>query len=220
MWCVPELNDEFIARMEHICELYARRYNPQEPVICFDEKSKQLLADTRSPVPAKTGIPSKRDYEYKRNGTRNIFLAVEPLGGWRQAVVTRHRAKKDFAKEICRIAGATHFKNAKQIHLVMDNLNTHFEGSLIETFGKKKAKAILKRLVFHHTPKHASWLNMAEIELSILSRQALGQRIPTEAALKSRLRQWQRQRNAKKSRINWKFTAEDARKVFKYKVQN
>ena len=220
MWCIPEITEEFIARMEHLCNLYAQPYNPKEPVICFDEKSKQLIADTRNPIPAQAGRPAKSDYEYQRNGTRNIFLAIEPLGGWREATATKRRTKKDFAKEIYRIVNLARYKDADHINLVMDNLNTHFESSFIETFGEEKTKEILKKLVFHYTPKHASWLDMAEIELSILSRQALGGKIPTEANLKSRLRHWQKQRNAKKSKINWKFTVKDARSVFKYKVQN
>lgn len=216
MWCIPKVDEMFIKRMEDVLTLYAKPYNPAEPVICFDEKSKQLLQDIRTRIHCKEGISAKRDYEYKRNGTRNIFIAVEPKGGYREAIITKRRTKKDFAHEIKRLAELPRYQQAKTIHLVLDNLNTHFEGSFIETFGKKESQYILDRLMFHYTPKHASWLNMAEIELSILSRQALSGRIPNVATLEGRTARWQEKRNRNSATIQWKFTKEDARKIFKY----
>ncbi len=206
--------------MESAIDIYQKPYDPKKPVLCFDEKSKQLIKDSRKSVKAKKKKPRKVDYEYERNGTRNIFLTVEPKGGYRNAKVTKRRTKKDFAEEIKRIANLERYKDADKIHFVMDNLNTHFEKSLTETFSKTEAETILKRIEFHHTPKHASWMNMAEIELSILGRQCVNKRIPSEYLLKKNISAWQKSRNEKQSKINWKFTKEDARKVFKYKPAN
>lgn len=216
MWCIPAVTPEFTARMEEVLDLYAKPYDPKQPVLCFDEKSKQLLKDICPVHPAKEGKPQRRDYEYKRNGTRNIFLAVEPKGGWREATVTRQRTKKDFAEEIKRIIELPRYSHSKRIHVVLDNLNTHFEGSFTETFGTRSAPQILRRIKFHYTPTHGSWLNMAEIELSIFSGQALVGRIPTEEALGKRTSRWKEKRNKQGSTIQWKFTKEDARKVFTY----
>lgn len=202
--------------MEDVLDLYAKPYDPNEPVLCFDEKSKQLLKDIRTRIPCKEGISAKRDYEYKRNGTKNIFIAVEPKGGYREATVTARRTTQDFAHEIERIVMLPRYLSAAKIHFVLDNLNTHFEPSLIKTFGQERAKELLGRIAFHHTPKHASWLNMAEIELSILSRQALGGRIPHAQVLTERIARWQETRNRMGAGIQWKFTKEDARKIFKY----
>ena len=202
--------------MEDILDLYAKPYDAKEPVICFDEKSKQLLKDTRPIQQTKPGKPRRRDHEYERNGTRNIFMAVEPKGGRRETTVTKRRTKRDFAREITRIVNLPRYRAARRIHVVLDNLNTHFAASLIETFGRQKAKCLLRRIRFHYTPKHASWLNMAEIELSIVSRQALGGRIPDEDALTERIRRWRGQRNRAGATIKWKFTKDGARKIFKY----
>lgn len=215
MWCVPDLNSEFIERMEHLLELYQKPLNPMEPVVCMDEKSKQLIADTKITTNCSEGKPLRRDHEYQRNGTRNIFLAVQPKGGKRYTKVTQRRKKPDFAHFIKELAEDIYPK-AKKIHLVCDNLNTHFEKSFYDTFPKTEAENILKRIKFHYTPKHASWLNMAEIELSILDRQCIKGRIPTEDLLKTKIAIWEKQRNDQKSIINWKFTVKDARKKFKY----
>ncbi len=220
MWCIPKITEEFKTKMESAIDIYQKPYDPKKPVLCFDEKSKQLIKDSRKSVKAKKKKPRKVDYEYERNGTRNIFLTVEPKGGYRNAKVTKRRTKKDFAEEIKRIANLERYKDADKIHFVMDNLNTHFEKSLTETFSKTEAETILKRIEFHHTPKHASWMNMAEIELSILGRQCVNKRIPSEYLLKKNISAWQKSRNEKQSKINWKFTKEDARKVFKYKPAN
>lgn len=215
MWCVPTLDSEFVARMEHILKLYRKPLNPQEPVVCVDEKSKQLLKETRPVIYAKPGKIFRRDHEYKRNGTRNIFLAVEPKGGRRYAKVTRCRKKPDFAQFIKELTNDI-YPRVKKLHVVCDNLNTHFEKSFFETFHKMEANTLLKRIKFHHTPKHASWLNMAEIELSILDRQSTKGRIPTESKLKARVAAWEKQRNDQKAIINWKFSVRDARNIFKY----
>lgn len=220
MWCIPKLTPEFIERMENLLELYGKPYDPLEPVLCFDEKSKQLLKDTRALQNTKEGKPRRRDYEYERSGTRNIFVTVEPKGGHREVAVTKRRKKPDFAKEIRRIALLPRYESAKTIHVVLDNLNTHFEKSLTETFGAEETKRIMDRVTFHYTPKHASWLNMAEIEIGILSKQSIRGRIPTEKKLMENIRLWQERRNARQAMISWKFTVKDARVKFKYDGAN
>lgn len=162
--------------MYDLLDLYAKEYDPKEPILCTDEKSKQLLQNKKDPIPMRTGRCERYDYEYQRNGTRNIFVAVEPKGGWRTASVTKHRKKPDFAQFIRSIVNHRRYQNAVKIHLVLDNLNTHFPASFFETFSYKEAKRILKKIVFHYTPKHASWLNMAEIELNIMDRECIGGR--------------------------------------------
>jgi hypothetical protein len=220
MWCVPTIDKQFVERMEDVVELYAKPYDPQEPVVCFDEKSKQLLEDTR-PIQHTTPCATRRrDYTYKRNGTRNVFLTVEPKGGHRAVVVTKRRTKQDFACEIKRLLNLPRYRVARCIHIVLDNLNTHFEKSFIETFGETEARTLMNRIRFHHTPKHASWLNMAEIEISILSRQCIRGRIPTERVLRGKIHEWQKKRNTCRATINWKFTTRDARKLFNYKPKS
>ena len=217
MWCVPEVTPLFIERMEDVLELYAKPYNPKEPVLCFDEKSKQLIKDTRAGRNTGEGEPRRNDYEYKRNGVRNVFLAVEPKGGYRSVRVTARRTKEDFAKEIRRIIALRRYRNAKKIHIVLDNLNIHFEGSLLLAFGKTEARNILRRITFHHTPVHASWLNMAEIEIGVMTGQCIKGRIATEGNLKEKLRHWQTRRNRAKATISWGFTVRKAREKFHYK---
>jgi DDE superfamily endonuclease len=202
--------------MEDILDLYAKPYNPLQPVLCFDEKSKQLLQDTRPVKNTKEGKPRRRDYEYERNGTRNIFVTVEPKGGHREVTVTKQRKKPDFAAEMKRIIELPRYERATNIHIVLDNLNTHFEKSFTETFGEEETGRIMSRIQFHYTPKHASWLNMAEIEIGILSRQSIRGRIPTEEKLVEKAGLWQERRNGKQATINWKFTVKDARVKFKY----
>lgn len=216
MWCVPTLTSEYIERMEDILMLYAKPYDPKEPVLCTDEKSKQLIRDTRPMQETNAGRPRRRDYEYKRNGTRNIFVTVEPKGGYRKATVTKQRRKADFATEIQRILRLPRYKKARTIHLVLDNLNTHFERSFHETFGHAVADRLLERIQLHHTPKHASWLNMAEIEIGIMDRQCIRGRIPEEDALTKKITAWQAVRNEERALIQWKFTVADARKKMKY----
>lgn len=216
MWCIPEVTTEFVERMEAVLELYAKPYDPREPVLCFDEKSKQLTEDTRQMRSTQQGKLRRRDYEYKRNGTRNIFVTVEPQGGYRRVTVTAHRKRPDFAQEIRKIMSLKRYRHATIIHIVLDNLNTHFERSLLETFGKEKAEQMMSHLQFHYTPKHASWLNMAEIEIGILDRQCVKGRIPDEKQLKEKTSAWQKERNKQKAKINWTFTTKKAREKFLY----
>lgn len=206
MWYIGNINEEYRDRMYHLLELYAKLYNSNEPVICMDEKSKQLLKETR---PIIKGKIEKIDYEYKRNSTRNIFLAVEPKAGKRFVKATKHRKRPDFANFIKHLVDHIYYK-AKIIHIVLDNLNTHFEKSFYQTFRKEEADRILLRIKFHYTPKHASWLNMAEIEIGIMDKQCLNRRIPDEKTLKEELESWQTKRNQDRRKIEWKFTKQDA----------
>ena len=216
MWCIPKITPEFTARMEDVLARYALPYNPKEPVLCLDEKSKQLLSDAREAKPCAPGKPRRTDYEYVRNGTANIFMAVEPKGGWRSAHVTARRTKRDFAEEIKRIVTLRRYQTAKRLHIVLDNLNTHGEHSLVERFGKVKAKRLMRRITFHHTPKHASWLDMAEIELSVMERQCTKKRMGDAGTLVRELQEWEKRRNNAHATIDWKFTVADARRVFTY----
>lgn len=215
MWCIPKLTPEFIARMEHLLDLYAQTPNPDEPIVCMDEKSKQLLNETRTPLPMREHKVKRSDYEYKRNGTRNIFLAVAPHEGKRFLSVTKRRTKKDLAVFITYLLDEQ-YPRATKVHLVCDNLNTHFAGSFHETFSKEESERLLSRIAFHYTPTHASWLNMAEIELSIMSKQCVNKRIGTERLLAKNIRAWEDARNRAGARIRWKFTTADARKKFRY----
>lgn len=209
MWCIGKITAEYRQRMYNLLELYARPYREEEPVICVDEKSKQLLQQTRTPIAAKPSAPIKEDYEYRRTGTRNIFLAVEPKGGYRQAEVTIRRTKPDFVRFIGRLVEKV-YAGAQKIHLVMDNLNTHFRNSFEEVLGVERAEQMLARVEFHYTPKHASWLNMAEIEIGIMDRQCIGGRVPSEAMLMSEVSAWKHRRNQAKAQIEWKFTRQKA----------
>lgn len=204
--------------MYGVLGIYARPYQAQEPVICVDEKSKQLLGQTRSPLPAQPGQLTKEDYEYKRAGTRNIFVAVEPKGGRRLVEVTRRRAKPDFVAFIKNLVEKV-YASATTIHLVLDNLNTHFRQTFVDVLGEPAATELLRRVEFHYTPKHASWLNMAEIEIGIMDRQCTGQRIASAEQLQAEVQEWQQQRNAEKRGIEWRFTRQDAdRKLSRHYV--
>jgi len=220
MWCIPVITKEYEERMFDVLDIYKKTYDPKYPLICFDEKSKQLLDKVRNAIPARPGRTKRSDYEYKRNGTANIFAAVEPKAGFRIVRATKRRTKKDFAIEIKRIINLNRYKQAQKIHIVLDNLNTHFEKSFYETFSKTEAENILKRIEFHYTPKHASWLNMAEIEINVLSTQCLNQQIPTMKDIRRQIAKWKRDRNRKRARINWQFTKEKATKKFKLKIIN
>lgn len=211
MWCIQQITPEYRKRMYRLLDLYKEPYDPHHPVVCMDEKSKQLLEDSRQPIAAKPGSMERYDYEYKRKGTCNIFVAVNPKEGMRFIKVTHTRTKADFANFIKDLV-EVHYAKAEYIQIVLDNLNTHFEGSLIETFGKRDAAKIIKRIRFIYTPKHASWLNMAEIEINIMDRQCTGGRIASKEKLKTRVMKWAKQRNKDKSTIDWKFTRQDADK--------
>lgn len=206
MWCVGKLNEEYRERMYALLELYHKPYNVKEPVVCFDEKSKQLLGGSRPEIGGKV---KKIDYEYVRYGTRNIFLSVEPLAGKRHVEVTGTRKRTDFAEYIKNLVERD-YPEADKVHIVLDNLNTHFPKSFYETYTKEEAERILSRIEFHYTPKHASWLNMAEIEIGIMDRQCLNRRIPEEKLLKSELLAWQKNRNLSKAKILWNFSRQDA----------
>lgn len=196
--------------MEETLDLYQQPYDEDEPLVCFDESSKQLIGETREPIPMKQGEPQRYDTEYERNGTANLFMFFEPLGNWRHVEVTERRTKIEFAHCMKTLVD-DFFPEAKRIHVVMDNLNTHKLASLYEAFPAEEAHRIARQLQFHYTPKHGSWLNMAEIELSILSRQCLSRRIPTKEILKQEVATWQTKRNDVKATVNWRFTTKDAR---------
>jgi hypothetical protein len=200
--------------MEHILDLYQRPYNPRRPLVCFDEKSVQLLADIRASFGVQSGKVRRQDYEYKRNGTRNLFLFVEPFAGFRHVLVTKQRTKRDFAF-VMRYLVDMLFPDVDCIDVVMDNLNTHHYHSLVEFFGKTEADRIMSHIEFHFTPAHASWLNMAEIELSVLSKQCLSKRIPDEWNLGLEIIAWEKARNDHEAKIRWNFTVDEARHVFK-----
>jgi hypothetical protein len=206
----PEASAEFVFAMEQTLDLYQQAYNPQEPLVCFDETSKQLIAETRMPLPMQPGEPLRYDTEYERRGTANLFMFFEPLANWRHVEVTDRRTMIDFAS--CMKALVDDFyPEVDVIHVVLDNLNTHKLASLYEAFSPEEAHRMVQRLRFHHTPKHGSWLNMAEIELSILSRQTLAERIADRESLEREIQAWEKERNDANATIDWQFTTKDAR---------
>jgi len=196
--------------MEDVLEVYHRPYDEKRPLVCLDEASKQLIGETVETVPARPGQPERFDYEYVRNGTANLFMVSEPLLGWRSVQVTERRTAKDFAEVVRWLVEEVH-PEAEKIVLVMDNLNTHKAASLYEAFPPEQARRLVERLEIHHTPKHGSWLNMAEIELSVLSRQCLDRRIETAAALQDEVAAWESTRNERQIEVKWQFTTADAR---------
>jgi len=211
MWCIAEITPEYRKRMYAVLDLYSERYDPLFPVVCFDEKSKQLLEEARKPIPLKPGGILKVDYEYKRKGTCNIFTAVEPKAGRHYIKVTDYRKREDFA-EFMKWLIEKKYRNAKKVRIVLDNLNTHFEKSFYETLSEPNAKKLLKKMLFVYTPKHASWLNMAEIEINIMDRECLDRNIGTKKELARELKIWCAQNNKEKRKINWSFTKEKADK--------
>lgn len=218
MWCIGELTAEYRRRMYELLDLYARPYDAHEPVICVDEKCKQLLRETREALPATPGCLAKTDYEYERAGTCNIFIAVEPRGRRRFAQVTARRTKVDFVAFVCRML-RNGYAQARKVHLVLDNLNTHLRESFEEVLGAKTAAPLLRRIQFHYTPNHASWLNMAEIEIGILQRQCLARCAAEQTTLKSEVAAWQHRRNRARCGIEWSFTRRDAdRKLSRHYV--
>jgi hypothetical protein len=196
--------------MEDVLEVYQRPYDPKRPQVCLDEQSKQLIRETRTPIPARPGRPERVDYEYERNGTANLFMVFEPLAGRRRVKVTDRRTKIDFAHVIRELVDE-HYPTAEKIVLVMDNLNTHKVSSLYEAFTPDEARRLIERLEVHHTPKHGSWLNMAETELSVLGGQCLDRRIGEKDELRSEVAAWEQRRNTSKCRVDWQFTTADAR---------
>ena len=211
MWCIaPQADCEFVAAMEDVLEVYHRPKDPARPVVCMDETSKQLIGEIRSPLPPRPGIAARYDSEYVRNGTANLFIAFEPLAGWRHVEVTDSRRRTDWAWFVKDLVDGR-YKEAKKLVLVMDQLNTHSIGSLYETFPAEEARRIAEKLEIHYTPKHGSWLNMAEIELSVLGRQCLDERMEDKPTLVQEVAAWEAKRNQKHFRVDWQFTAADAR---------
>jgi hypothetical protein len=209
MWCIGRLNEEYRHRMYDLLALHAKPLRRAEPVICIDEKSLQLLSHSRRPLPLAAHTPAKQDYEYKRHGTTNLFVAVEPKAGLRIVSVTERRTKVDFVAFVSQLLTGVH-ATARRVHLVLDNLNTHFRKCFDDVLGQRAAAKLLRRVQFHYTPKHASWLNMAEIEIGVLSRQCLDRRIPSRQMLESEVGAWQQARNALRKTIEWTFTRQDA----------
>lgn len=211
-WCVPELNDEFRERMEDVLDQYDKPLDPSEPVVCLDEQPYQRVDDTRPPAPTAPGKIAKQDYEYRRCGTCSLFVAVEPKAGKRFVQAKRHRKRADFARFVRDLL--KRYPDAERVHLVMDNLNTHNEKSLIDTFGEEAARPLLERIAWHYTPKHASGLNMAEIEISALGKQCLARRLATIDEVQHQASLCSRERNRKKIKINWTFHRKDAKRIF------
>ncbi|MDQ2756952.1 MAG: IS630 family transposase [Actinomycetota bacterium] len=206
----PKANAEFVARMEDVLAVYARRFNPLRPVVCMDEKPYQLLDHARDPLPARPGHDLREDSEYVRHGTCSIFVWVEPLAGWRRVHALQRRTRLDWASQVKEML-TVDYPEAEKVVLVMDNLNTHNIASLYEAFEPAEAFALAQRLEIHHTPKHGSWLNIAEIELSALTRQCLDRRISDLDVLNTELAAWQHDTNADQRQVDWQFTTDDAR---------
>jgi hypothetical protein len=216
MWCIPpKANAAFVCQMEDILAVYRRRYDPRRPQICLDELNKQLLGEVTPPRSMTPGRAAHVDYEYVRGGTANLFLCCEPLRGWRQVTVTERRAKIDWAHCVKDLVDV-HYPDAECIVLVMDNLNTHACASLYEAFTPAEARRIAERLEIHYTPKHGSWLNIAEIELAVLSGQCLDRRMADRAMLTEEVAAWNEDRNAAGSGVDWRFTTDDARIKLKH----
>ena len=196
--------------MEDILEVYQRPYDPHRPLVCLDETSKQLIDETRVPIAAKPGQPGRHDYEYRRNGTANLFMMFAPLEGWRHVKVTDRHTAVDYAQVLKELSD-THFPGSAKIVLVQDNLNTHKPASLYEAFPPAEARRLVERFEWHYTPKHGSWLDMAESELAVLSSQCLDRRIPDQQVLKEEVEAWEADRNRKHAKADWQFTTADAR---------
>lgn len=208
-WVISKVDAEFLARMEHILHLYNQPYNAAEPLICFDERPCQLIEDTLSPIPMKSGRVKRQHYAYKRNGTCALLVAFEPLTGFRMIQVTEKRTKVDYAQFMEKIK--QHYHKAATIHIVQDNLSTHTKGAFYEAFSAKKAFEMAHKFEFHFTPVRASWLNMVEIELSVLARMCLNRRIPSIEILTSEIEQLVKERNLDQAKVNWQFTIDKAR---------
>lgn len=206
----PKANAAFVAAMEDVLEVYTRPHDPARPLVCLDETSKQLVGETRPVQPMQPGRPVRRDYEYRRNGTANMFMVFAPLEGWRHVEVTERRTAVDYAG-ILRDIADDHFADAEKIVLVQDNLNTHTPASLYEAFEPFEARRIAERFEWHYTPKHGSWLNLAESELAVLASQCLARRIADQAKLECEVAAWLTQRNVQNVKANWHFTTADAR---------
>ncbi len=211
----PKANAAFVAAMEDILAVYTRPHDPDRPLVCLDETSKQLVAETRAPIPMKAGRSARFDYEYARNGTANLFMLFAPLEGWRHVKVTDRHAARDYATVLKELADV-HFPAAKTIVLVQDNLSVHSKASLYATFPAEEARRLVERFEWHYTPKHGSWLDLAESELSVLTSQCLDRRIPDKPTLIDHVAAWQADRNKRNAKADWHFTTKDARIKLKY----
>jgi len=210
MWCIPQVDAEYVARMEDVLDLYAEPPDAQRPVVGFDESPVQLIGEVRQPIPAEPGQIERYDCEYRRNGTANLFVFLDAHRAWRRVKVTERRTAQDFA--VCmRELIDVHYPEAERIRVVLDNLSTHSAGALYQTFPADAARRVLRRLEFHYVPKHASWLNMVEIEIGVLASQCLDRRIESYSRLLAEVAAWEKQRNAARARVNWSFTTEQAR---------
>jgi hypothetical protein len=210
MWCIPQVDGEFVARMEDVLDLYAEDPDRKRPVVCFDESPTQLIGEVRQPIKAKSGQLKRYDSEYKRNGTANLFIFLDVHRPWRKVKVTDSRTAIDFAACMRELVDV-HFPKAQRIRVVLDNLSTHTAAALYQVFPPAEARRLLNRLEFHYVPKHASWLNMVEIEIGVLRSQCLDRRIDSKERLVSEIDGWERQRNTSRARIKWMFTTEKAR---------
>ena len=210
MWCIPQVDGEYVARMEDVLDLYAEEPDPQRPVVCFDESPIQLIGEVRQPISPEPGQVERYDYEYRRNGTANLFVLLDANRPWRKIKVTKRRTAVDFAACMRELTDV-HYPKAERIRVVLDNLSTHSAGALYQTFPAEEARRVLRRLEFHYVPKHASWLNMVEIEISVLAGQCLDRRIESYPRLVAETASWEKQRNAARARVNWMFTTEKAR---------
>src|SRR6185436_5064774 len=210
MWCIPQVDGEYVARMENVLDLYAEAPDPKRPVVCFDESPIQLIGEVRQPIPATPGQIERYDCEYRRNGTANLFVFLDAHRSWRKVKVTERRAAEDFAA-CMRDLVDVHYPRAERIRLVLDNLSTHSAGALYQAFPADEARRVRRRLEFHYVPKHASWLNMVEIEIGVLRGQCLDRRIGERQRLVTEIAAWEDQRNASGARVRWMFTTERAR---------
>jgi hypothetical protein len=215
-WCIPpEANADFVWHMEDVLDVYTRPYDPQRPQVCLDETSRQLLGEVTPALPLVPGQPVRQDYEYVRDGVCNLFVVSEPLVGWRHVTVSDRRTRLDYAHVIKDLVDV-HYPEAEVIVLVQDNLNTHTPAALYEAFPPTEAKRLADKLEIHYTPKHGSWLNMAEIELHVLAEQCLDRRLPNRATLEQEVAAWEARRNTDQQPIDWRFTTADARIKLKH----
>lgn len=217
MWCIPpQQNGQFVARMERVLQVYCRPYDPRRPVVCMDEQAVQLVSWSRQPVPMSRGRAKRIDYEYVRQGTCTVWMFVEPLGCWRDVRVSVQKTAIDWAHQVRALVDDPRYADVERITLVCDNLNTHDIGSLYEAFDPQEAARLAEKLEIVHTPKHGSWLNMAEVELSVLTRQAFAEPADSQEAVQARCAAWASRRNASQTGIAWQFTTADARIKLEY----
>ena len=210
MWCIPQVDADYVARMEDVLDLYAEAPDPKRPVVCFDESPIQLIGEVRQPIPAEPGQIERFDCEFRRNGTANLFVFLDVNRPWRKVKVTERRAAEDFAACMRELTDV-HYPQAERIRVVLDNLSTHSAGALYQAFPADETRRVLRRLELHYVPKHASWLNMVEIEISVLASQCLDRRIDSYTRLVAEIAAWEKRRNAERARVNWMFTTEEAR---------